>query len=511
MLDGSKYGKQNTEDQLSASDEELLPLDLSSDESDAQEVSDGQDSDRDDFAAEEAELAYENWGSSRKAYYGADDVSDEEDVAQEELEAERLQKKHISRLRPEDFLDTWAEKAPTEEGKGGKVVLEELPKQDLTKLSGKELGKLLRARYPDVLRLAGVYRRLVPDLAGLTELAKREQHPQHEVIKIKLAALSVLLSSIAMFFAWHSSSNAKRARTQKFLANITDMENTYAQTAAFPIDESASDLPLPSPAAPTVPTIFNAPPPPRPTKRKRPKTLAEDSSSDSDLPLPQPKKSRPTTLPISDFLDPTTLHEVDAAEKSTNRKTLRFYAAQIEQRGQKKRERYSGDVEVFKERRKEESERKVEAARKRGLEQEETGSGEEEIVETKAKGNGSDDDYYDFIAAKSKDKKERKKEDYETSKARAKAFLLGSLPDDEVDESGKRLITRQIEKNKGLMPHRNKDVRNPRVKKRKKYEKKKKALKGRQQMYTLGDPRRAQYSGEHTGISKNIVKGVKLS
>lgn len=114
MLDGSKWGRQKDSDVMSASDEEILPLDgLSDEDSDDEEVSDGQDDDRsldeEEQEDEEEDLDKEGWGSSRKVYYGADDVSDEEDVAQEEQEAERLQKKHLARLRPEDFLDTWTD------------------------------------------------------------------------------------------------------------------------------------------------------------------------------------------------------------------------------------------------------------------------------------------------------------------------------------------------------------------------------------------------------------------
>ena len=112
MLDGSKWGAEKKTDYMSASDEEILPLEgLSDEESEGEEVSDGQDDDRsmDEDKQEEEDLDKEGWGSSRKVYYGADDVSDEEDVVQEEREAERLQKKHLARLRPEDFLDTWAD------------------------------------------------------------------------------------------------------------------------------------------------------------------------------------------------------------------------------------------------------------------------------------------------------------------------------------------------------------------------------------------------------------------
>ena len=74
---------------------------------------------------------------------------------------------------------------------------------------------------------------------------------------------------------------------------------------------------------------------------------------------------------------------------------------------------------------------------------------------------------------------------------------------------GKRAITYAIEKNKGLTPHRKKDVRNPRVKKRKKFEEKKKKLGSVRAVYKGGEGR-GGYGGEMTGIKKGLVKSTKL-
>lgn len=64
-------------------------------------------------------------------------------------------------------------------------------------------------------------------------------------------------------------------------------------------------------------------------------------------------------------------------------------------------------------------------------------------------------------------------------------------------------------RNKGLAPKRNKDSRNPRVKKRKKFEEKKKKLGSIRQLYKGGEGP-GGYGGELTGIKKNLVKSVKL-
>jgi U3 small nucleolar RNA-associated protein 3 len=534
MLDGSKWGRQKDDGHMSASDEEILPLEGlaesesdDDDDDDDEEISDGQDDDRslmDEQEQEEEELDNEAWGSSRKAYYGADDVSDDEDVAQEEQEAERLQKKHLARLRPEDFLDTWTDKPETAPSTN-RIVIEELPPPDLSKLSKVDVLKLLKTRHPEVPRLAGVYQHLHPQLSSLSLLAQRPFHPQHATINLKFALLSVLLSSIAVYFAVRADARERNSTQKRLLAKISETEALWEQISSIHIDENALDIKELVSTETQLNNQIILPPKPKPSlngptrKRKRPvKTLADDlDASDDDLSttLALLKKTRTKSKPtievdddLSDFADATTLHPLDAQEKHQNKKTLRFYTSQIEGKSSKRREKYSGDTEVFKERRNDRNERQIQEAKKRGQPLAIDTLDDEDPVLKSPTSADADNDYYNFIAKKASHKKSTGKEEYESAKASAKAYLLGEL--DDVDESGKRLITRQIEKNKGLMPHRSKDVRNPRVKKRKKYEKKKIALKGRQQVYQVGDKRRGAYGGEQTGISKNVVRGVKL-
>jgi U3 small nucleolar RNA-associated protein 3 len=73
---------------------------------------------------------------------------------------------------------------------------------------------------------------------------------------------------------------------------------------------------------------------------------------------------------------------------------------------------------------------------------------------------------------------------------------------------GKRAISYAILKNKGLTPHRKKEQRNPRVKQRNKYVKAQKRLKSQTQVVR---PQGGTYSGEATGIKKNISKSVLFS
>lgn len=85
------------------------------------------------------------------------------------------------------------------------------------------------------------------------------------------------------------------------------------------------------------------------------------------------------------------------------------------------------------------------------------------------------------------------------------------VPDDEEEsegeDGGKRAITYEMEKNKGLIPKRKREQRNPRVKYRKKFEKAVIRRKGQ-----VRAPRKElkKYGGEMTGINARTVKSIKF-
>ncbi|KAL1489660.1 hypothetical protein ABEB36_013602 [Hypothenemus hampei] len=75
------------------------------------------------------------------------------------------------------------------------------------------------------------------------------------------------------------------------------------------------------------------------------------------------------------------------------------------------------------------------------------------------------------------------------------------------DKNGKRAITYQIAKNKGLTPYRKKEFRNPRVKHKIKYRKALIRRKG-----AVREPRKelSRYSGEISGIKASVSKSIKI-
>ncbi|KAI7114311.1 hypothetical protein KC352_g34704, partial [Hortaea werneckii] len=120
----------------------------------------------------------------------------------------------------------------------------------------------------------------------------------------------------------------------------------------------------------------------------------------------------------------------------------------------------------------------------------------------------NDDEYYDLVAARTAKKKSDKAAYAEAQKEAAQQG--GQVIEEEtVGPDGKRKISYAIEKNKGLTPFRKKDVRNPRVKKRRKFDEKKKKLSSIKPVYKGGEGR-GGYGGEMTGIKKGLVKSTKL-
>ncbi|KAL4755034.1 hypothetical protein BDW72DRAFT_86267 [Aspergillus terricola var. indicus] len=224
----------------------------------------------------------------------------------------------------------------------------------------------------------------------------------------------------------------------------------------------------------------------------------------------------------SDFGDEDALTAKEAEEKAKQKRSLRFYTSQIAQKSNKRTAAgrdAGGDADIpYRERLRDRQARLNAEAEKRGRSK---AQGDEELggdsddedrrvaQELRKGGDGeSDDDYYDMIAARTNKRKADKKA---FAEAQAQAAREGGHVEiqEEIGPDGKRAITYQIEKNKGLAPKRNKLNRNPRVKKRMRFEDKKKKLRSVRQVYKGGEGR-GGYAGELTGIKKNLVKSVKL-
>ena len=224
----------------------------------------------------------------------------------------------------------------------------------------------------------------------------------------------------------------------------------------------------------------------------------------------------------SDFGEESHLTTASAAEKAKRKKSLRFYTSQIVQKSSKRQDAgrdAGGDTDLpYRERLRDREARLNAEAEKRGKKLDSYGRGkgvdlgdeqdeqEDAQMDRQSREYGEDDEYYDLVTNRSKIRK-LEKEANATAMAGTKSSNPNGYPKE--DAEGKRAIGYTIEKNKGLAPKRKKEVRNPRVKKRMKFEEKKKKLGSMKAVYKGGEGR-GGYGGEKTGIKSNLVKSVKL-
>lgn len=243
--------------------------------------------------------------------------------------------------------------------------------------------------------------------------------------------------------------------------------------------------------------------------------------------IPSSKPSKPSLrtrtrnlASPSEFGEQTSLTPYEAAEKAKRKKSLRFYTSQIAQKSQKRNEAgrgAGGDNDLpYRERLRDRQVRLNAEAEVRGKKKgpasgAELGgeSDEEDRHVADELREVEEEDYYGLVSARSAAKKAQKAALADTIAADRNELQRIDGEEELGDADGKRAITYAIEKNKGLAPRRKKDVRNPRVKKRKKYEDKMKKLSSIRKVYKGGEGK-GGYGGEMTGIKKGLVRSVKL-
>ena len=250
-------------------------------------------------------------------------------------------------------------------------------------------------------------------------------------------------------------------------------------------------------------------------------TLTAASKLSSKTPKLSAKIAAKTEDSDSDFGEQTALTPREAAEKAKRKKSLQFYTSQIAQKSNKRDAAgrdAGGDADLpYRERLKDRQTRLNAEAEARGKKSKKGTEGEalgepsdeeDHAAAQELRDDSGSENYYDLVAARSAEKKASKAA---RAAAHAQAEKEGRIVRvvEEETADGKRAISYAIEKNKGLAPRRKKDVRNPRVKKRKKFEEKKKKLGSIRQIYKGGEGR-GGYGGEKTGISTRLVKSVKL-
>jgi U3 small nucleolar RNA-associated protein 3 len=557
-----KLDEQDAE--LQPSDEEVLEVgNTDESEDEAESGSDLEVVEPDQSEDEEDERF---WGTSRRDYYNADAIETEADALEEEAEARRLQQKHLKSMTDADFgfdETEWTTAEPVREP--GRPVVERLPPvQIATNATKEERLSILRTRYPE-------FEPLAEDLVSLTprlEVLKQAAEPQGSkklpiegsVTLTKFRALSAYLAAITMYMAVLTSTKDNLAlppaelRDHPIMGSLLRCRQLW--DAVKGVEERGQHTPESHSVQAPVPAM-ESPDQTKPLKgaikpvsngnhaavtdrdeaskerQQKRQARIEEPSPEPYRELPpvkikkqkKPKRSKLQdiisqafqTAPdeeASDFGDEAPLTHEEAADKAKKKRSLRFYTSQIAQkankRGAKSREAGGDDDLPYKERIRDRQERLMREAgsRANASQAQMEDSGSEDDAALAAEINGVSNDYYNQIVSKSQVKKADKAA---RAEAYAEAARQGAqvYEEEQVGPDGKRKITYAIAKNKGLTPKRKKEVRNPRVKKKKQYEAKMKKLGSMRPVYKGGEGK-GGYGGELTGIKTNVIKSVKL-
>ncbi|KAF4446015.1 hypothetical protein F53441_10293 [Fusarium austroafricanum] len=559
----SKRRRKQDED-IELSDEEVLGYeDSDSEENDDQNEQPrktkgltSKDAPSDDEAGQDEEEGDSGWwGASRNDYYNADNIETEADALEEEVEAKRLQQKKLSKMAEEDFIfdgDEWLAEGQ-EDGEGEEIITEVLKEVEITEdMSSEERYMLLKNRYPEFEPLAKEFQALQPALVDLQKEAQGLSGQSLEAVKYWVAGCYV--AALASYFAILTSPARDNVKVQKTIdpAELRDHEVMETLMNCREAWQKVKDLKSTKTMDDDVISeiddealmqgMENLEAEVKKTKKSKKISKQEKAAAEKlarklekvkageaavadlyDLPLPGKKcKKSKKTVAIeqgednSDFGEEDVLDERTAAEKAARKKSLKFYTSQIVQKANKRAgagRDAGGDMDIpHRERLRDRAARLNADAERRGQKNSKLGadlddnSDDEDTTTAKAVRN-DEDEYYDMVAQKSKKNKEDKAARYAAYAAASKADRV--VEKEELGEDGKRKITYAIEKNKGLAPKRSKDVRNPRVKKRKQYEAKQKKLKSMKPTWQGGEPK-GGYQGELSGINTAVVKSTRL-
>ena len=561
-----------TDAELELSDEEVLGYSSSNSDDDEEDTAPTKPSRIETYSEDEQsqqeEEEEEGWGNSRKDYYNADVIETEIDAREEEEEARRLQQRKLQKMSEADFgfdENQWLGTAQDEDDEEN-VITEVLKDVEITpEMSTEERLRILQTRYPEFEFLANEFLQLQPVLGQLQ--AQVNVGGARKEVVAKCRAVAAYVAALSMYFALLTSPSRNSTRDKTLdPAELRDhpIMDCLLQCRSLWMKVKGLKASTPAPIEATVSGdesmvdieevtqkigLENG------TSRKEKKSAETHTFSSSasarsraarlqaveaslaDLSSLIPSKShnlKSTKIPPSkptlttydsdnsDFGEAETLNAKAASDKAARKKSLRFYTSQITQKSNKRAgagRDAGGDEDLpYRERFRDRQLRLNAEAEARGKKLDSYGrgaalgeddSGDEGQGKVAEELRGEEDDYYDLVAQTSKNKQRAQEEKAALIKQAKKEGGLLRVVEEGVDGDGKRAIGYVIQKNAGLAPKRKKEVRNPRVKKRMKFEEKKRKLASTRAVYKGGEER-GGYAGEKTGIKTGLVKSVKL-
>ncbi|RDA89788.1 hypothetical protein CP533_3332 [Ophiocordyceps camponoti-saundersi (nom. inval.)] len=543
LLDDEPASKRRrkTEEDMELSDEEIFPYqDPSLDHNRRKRSKNSVDDEEDPDAGW--------WGSSKQAYYDADKIETEADAIEEEVEAKRLQKKKLSKMREEDFVfdgQEWLTRDVDAKAEGNDEAVTELLKhfEIPDEVTSEDRLKILGINYPEFSYLVDEFQKLQPVLKTLQ--AEAQGKPGQSLESIKYWILGCYVAALASYFAIFTSPARDASSVQKplppselrdhdIMTTLVSCRNAWERVKDVKCRGRRTDPPIPDT---TVDAVRDDSRKPEKSEKKKIRSTAvkqakkhakakeiEDEVADLyNLPLGKgrPKghkreEAAPRADDSSDFGEEDAMDAQAALDKASRRKSLRFYTSQIVQKANRRAgagRDAGGDADIpHRERLRDRQARLVTEAEKRGKRGAKADDGGDDDDDEKEDNLANDmradeDDYYNQVAQASKAKRDEKAARYAAYAAASKADRV--VQKEEIGEDGKRKVTYAIEKNKGLAPKRNKDVRNPRVRRRKQYDAKQKKLRSMRPVWKGGEPK-GGYHGERTGINAAVIKSIKL-
>jgi len=450
-------------------DEEVLGLESDTDENEEEEDEnddeDGSNDDENDESGDEEDEDEEKgipsdqaWGKSKKQFYHTDvddaDIyaSDEEGelaAQEEEVEAMTLQKRMAARLDEEDFFDVQEDEKDDEKPEEKTTV-----KKDLSKMSKREKLQLLNKQSPDLLPLINEYQECLNELKTyynpLMKLTEEDDlSTMSEKCKLFIQTRHKLLMNYLVNISFYLALKAKQEELKGH--PIVDVLFRHREMLSQ-TKELHEKLVLEFERL--LESVGQ-----EEDDDESDESADEDEKVESDSADEQktPENTKSKTMKKNTVETAKKISSVDSTTKKSKKKT-------------KKKQP------------------------KNGPEFESDESDVENAVDPL--------DYYNSIKA-----------DIERKKLAKKQSGMATLGEDEEEEvvgfgeDGKRMITYEMSKNKGLVRQRRKELKNPRVKHKMKYKKAKVKHKS-----VVREVRNEQnrYGGEVTGIKATLSRSVRI-
>ncbi|KAJ2756494.1 something about silencing protein 10 [Coemansia pectinata] len=452
-------------------------------------------------------------------------------------------------------------------GVDGSYDLSDAKRLALERLPEKEKQRIIQAESPELLSLVAdvdthwshVRLHIRPLLDRASALGvKTDDHPALAFYSAKYQLLMSYLNNIAVYLVMKASTAAERGgvelRDHPVIASIVEFRRRLEmmdalQTRLGPlldlfveeltsgaITAASETAAADSEEDAEMADIADVQPSAEPKKRSRTKTrragafleTAGDASGDSYAELQamlkkeraaSRKKGRSVAtsweaLEDGDFGEQEQLDEGDAEDKARAVRRLRHHAKRITQARAKRdtRDTLSGDIDVpYKDRRLAKlryDEKSADATRARAEHYGDDLDSGSDVAEEAAP-EEEEDDYYSQVARSTQAAKDQRLAEKQARLEAQWQHMVEANVAGEAAVEGevKRNVNYQILKNRGLVPKRTKEQRNPRVKRRNRYEQAKKKLNS---SVTQVRALEGNYGGEATGIKAHLSRSTRF-